>query len=368
MKKQKRKNIRRFPIRYIVKIEAKEIVVIICTFIGVVFTVMQIYDWIGEHKKPDIVVQEDISISYLDENIMQNNNFYPLFEDYVDSDREYLFTGNCATQLMITNHYENQIVLDKIILEVNEIIVDYRPILHFQDGYNLDDGITVCIANIGWGEAKNLKISAIGIDKNLEDYFEKEALEFEISDLDYGKSINIPFLKNSDILGEFPDWTDFNISFKAESEDGIKLETYGVILPSIYEGKILYDGLGGVADHVYGIKINTDSENFLWEESILEFIDQGETLVFPICFFPDKSCSLKLKVSFEIVNDGRKEMISTDFSKMQFAVSSIPEWNSMIIHPIEDMEIMDGDGRRLIKNDINSIISYPENPAIKFRQ
>lgn len=365
MRKREGKKIVKFPIRYIVEIKPKDIVVIICTFIGIVFTTMQIYDWIRGHKKLNIVIQDDISITYLNENIMQNNNFYPLFEDYVDSDREYSFTENCATQLMITNHYDEQIVLDKISLNVDEIVIDYSPVLCFDNGYNIDNGISIQVANIGWGEAKDLKIRAIGNDKNLEDYFKREALEFKIANLNCATNIEIPFLNNSDILCDFSGWTDFSISFIAECEEGV-LETYGVVEPSIYDGKIMYDGLGGVADYIYGIRIDTDSRKFFWEESILEFIDQGETLVLPICFFPDKSCSLKLEISFEIVNDGKKEIISTGFKKMHFFVSSIPEWNSMIVHPIEDIESMNEEDREFLKNSSNNIISYPENPAINF--
>lgn len=368
MRKRGRKNIVKFPIRYIVEIKPKDIVVIICTFIGIVFTTMQIYDWISGHKKLDIVMQDDISITYLNRNIVQNNNVYPLFEDYVDSDKEYLFTENCATQLMITNHYNNQVVIDKIILEANEIKVNYSPVLTFYDGNESEDGLSVFIVNTGWGAAKNLKIRMVGTETNLEEYFRKEALEFEVPLVNSSERVEVPLLKNSDLLENLADEIGFGVDFEVECEcEGTPI-IYSEVGFYIYDGKLTYGGSGDYAQHIYGIKIDTEKDNFLWEESISEFIDQGETLVLPICFFPDKSCSLQLKISFEIVNDGKKEIISTEVYEMYFTVSSIPGWNFKICSPVDDVRAMGKEELESININNDVIVSYPENSVIKIRQ
>lgn len=367
MKKRGRKNIVKFPIRYIVEIKPKDIVVILCTFIGIVLTIIQIFDWINGHKKLDIVVQDDINVTYLNKNIVQHNNVYPLFEDYVDSDKEYFFTENCATQLMITNHYNNQVVIDKIILEANEIKVDYSPILTFYDGYESEDGLSVFIVNTGWGAAKNLNVKIVGNEKNLEEYLKKEALEFMVPIVAPTEEVEVPLLKNSDLLGYFADGTSLGLDFEVECECEGTPVVYSEVGVFIYEGKLVFGGSGDYAQYIYGIKIDTENDNFLWEESISEFIDKGETLVLPICFFPDKSCSLKLKISFEIVNDGKKEIVSTETSEMHFTVASIPGWNYKLSNPVDDIKNINKEEMENINSNNDVIVSYPENSAIRIR-
>lgn len=366
---KKRKKIVKFPIKYIIKIEPKDIIVIVCTLIGIVLTLMQIYDWVKEHKKLDIAIQGNISTTYLNRNIKEYKNFYPLFEDYVDSDKEYSFTENCATQLMITNHYDQQVVVDKIMLEANEIKVDYSPILTFSDGYiPEEEGLCISITNTGWGDAKNLKVKVVGSNTNLEEYFKKEALEFMVPIVGSSKQVVVPFLKDSDLLGYFDDGTSFGINFEVECEcDGVP-EVYSDVAVFIFDGKLEYGDLGDYAQYVYGIKIDTTNENFLWEESIVEFIDQGETLILPICFFPDKSCSLKLKISFEIVKDGEKEIISTELTDMYFTVASIPGWNYKVSSPVEDIKGISEDEMQIIDSNNDAIVTYPQNSAIKIHQ
>lgn len=353
------------------KEEVKKIVIKVFAFIGglitAIYALMQAYDWIREHKKLDIVVQDDISITYLNENIMQHQNFYPLFEDYVDSDKEYLFTENCATQLMITNHYNNQVVIDKIILEADEIEVDYSPILTFYEGYESEDGLSIFIANTGWGAAKDLNIRMVGKDKNLEEYLKRDVLEFTVPIVEPSEQVEVPFLKNSDLLEDFADGTDLRIDFEVECQcEGIPVIN-GDIAVFMSEGKLVFGGAGDYAQYVYGIRIDTAAENFSWEKPISEFIDQGETLVFPICFFPDKSCSLNLKISFEIVNDGKTHTISTETSKMYFTVSSIPGWNYKISKSVDDVKSISKEEMEILGSNEEIIVTYPESPAIKVR-
>ena len=285
-----------------------------------------------------------------------------IFEDSCNSDKEYFFSENCATQLMITNHYDNQIVVDKIILMANEIEVDYSPVLTFSNGGVTEDGLSVSITNTGWGSAKNIKVKMSDPEKDLEDYLKKEALEFEIPSIDVAESVDIPFLKNSDLLDYYSDNTDFHIDFEVECEsDGMPV-IYSEVGFYIYQGKLTYGGIGGYATNLYGIKIDTEKDSYYWEESILEFIDQGETLVMPVYFFPDKSCSLQLEIIFEIINDGKAETISTDVNEMHFSVASIPGWNYVINHPIEEVSLMSEDELKYM--DSETIISYPYSQTV----
>lgn len=352
MKKKHNKKVIHFPIRCIIEIKPKNIIVILCTLIGIIFSIMQIFDWVKEHKKLDIVMQ----YGYLDKNI--EHNFYPLFEDYIDSKKEYMFSENCATTLMITNHYNNEVVIDKIILDAIEIEVDYSPILTFENGFAYEEGISVNISNSGWGAAKNLNIKIIGNDIKLEEYFKKEALEFTVPIINSSEVIEVPFLKNSDLLESVINSYDIAVDLEVECECEGNPTVYNNVGFYIENGKLDYGGKGAFSQYVYGINIDTLEENFLWEESILEFIPQGETIVLPVCFFPDKSCSLKLKIAFEIINDGKKELISTELLDMYFSVSSIPEFNDKICIPIENLKDMTE-----MDSYFGTIISYPENPA-----
>ena len=313
-------------------------------------------------------MQDDISLSYLNKGFDQYTDYYPLFENQVVSGKDYVFSENCMTQLMITNHYDNQIVIDKIILEAEEVEVDYSPILNFAMGDCTEEGVSVYITNIGWGNAQNLKIALVGVDKDLEDYFKKEALEFEVPVVEAAEQIEVPLVKNSDLLGQYQDGTVFEIEFEVECQCEGTLQVYGSVVLYILDGKIDYLGCGDSAGYVYGIKIDTNNHDFVWEENIIEFIDSGETLVFPICFFPDKSCSLTLKISFEIVNDGRLEIICLDSKEMRFAVSSIVGWNGTINCPIEDILFIGEDGIEVLENsDYIVTISYPSIPAIRIK-
>lgn len=156
-----------------------EIILAIGAFIAIPWTIMQIYDWINDHKNPSVYMQSDISASYLDsiedfsngldnnkplkdslpnkENASSNVKYgevHMIFDENSDPDKEYLFSENCATQLMITNHYNNQIVMDKIIFKATEIAVAYSLVLTFSPGVATEDGLSVQITNTGWGNAK----------------------------------------------------------------------------------------------------------------------------------------------------------------------------------------------------------------------
>lgn len=102
-------------------------------------------------------------------------------------------------------------------------------------------------------------------------------------------------------------------------------------------------------------KIDTDKDSFRWKESITETISAGDTLIFPICFFPDKSCTMEFRVLFEIVNDGEKYYIDTPLTPISFAVSSFPGYSIEINNPINNKKDID------LEDSL--IISYPYNDA-----
>lgn len=366
MKKGSRNNIIKFPVRYIFHLKPKHVVASLSILITAIWGVLQIYDWVKKNAELDIVMQTGVSLTYLKKNSEQYSNLYPLFEGCIDSKKDYRFSENCVTKLMITNHYDNQIVIDKIVLEAREIEVDYSPILIFSIADCTDEGLSIYITNTGWGNAQNLKIAIKGINQNLEDYFRKEALEFALPLIEPATYIEVPFLNNSDLLGQCPDGTSFNIAFEVECECEGTLEIDGEVSFFVQDGKLDYLGGGAGPVFVYGIKIDTDNQEFLWEENILELIDSRETLVFPICFFPNKSCSLLLNISFEIVNDGKREMISTGLERMHFSVSSIEGWNDVINYPIEEVLCLeDHEAADFFESEGNMVISYPFSPAIK---
>lgn len=332
-------------------------------FVGIILaaicSAIQIYDWYSAHKKIDVVFQNDIKLSYLAKNDEIFSDIYPLFEDYIDQQKEYKFSEKCATQLMITNHFDTQIVIDKIVLEAKQIDVDYRPVLNFESGRIIEDGVSIIINNTGWGNAENLIIRA-KIDNNFssegvsEDYFKEEALEILVPIVKVSQYLEIPFLENSDLIKTCEDGTVFIFNFEVECDGNDLPIVYGSAGFFCESGKLETIDFGDLAESAYGIKIDTDYKDFRWEENISELIDIGETMIFPICFFPDRSCTMEFKILFEVINDGKKSFISTPLTKISFSVSSIPGYSDISMESIDEDFIFDLE---------NSIVSYPKNNA-----
>lgn len=326
--------------------------------ISLLFTVLQIWDWHVTHKEIDIVVKNEMEFSYISKEDERFDNIYPLFDDYIEPDKEYKFSEKCATVLYITNHYNTEIVLDKIILEAEQIDVDYRPVLKFDSGKDMEDGVSFNIENSGWGDAKNLIIRA-KINKDIssegvsEDYFKEGSLEVSVPIVKVAEYLNVPFLKNSDLIKPCENGTDFWFDIEVECEGDDLPIVYGSFGYFIENGRLSSIDFGGGSGNVYGIKIDTDNNNFRWEENILEFVKAGDTMALPICFYPDKSCTMQFKIMFEIVNDGKRSFISTPLTKTAFEISS------MKVDYQEDIESLDSE----TVDDLNEyiIISYPKN-------
>ena len=318
---------------------------LIATIIGIIITSLQIYDWIEKNKKINIAVQNNIKISYLSQNDERYSNIFPLFDEYIDTKKEYQFSEKCATQLMITNHFESEIIIDKIFLEVDKIEVDYSPILFFREGNVLEEGLSIFVGNNGWGDAKNLFVKMTSKNQNLEEYFSKNALEFTVPVISLGEVIEVPFIQNADLITPCSNGTVFSVDFEVECENGTQtvIENNNVFF-EVFDGKLVYAGMGSPTENVYGIKIDTNKNKFSWGEEILESIQSGETLVFPICFFPDKSCTMEFKILFEIVNNGNKAIISTPVTKTTFTVSSIHDYALVLRHSIDEKIVDTKDG------------------------
>lgn len=129
-----------------------------------------------------------------------------------------------------------------------------------------------------------MKVRMSDCEKNLEDYFRKETLEFKVLNIEVADTITIPFIKNSDLLDYYPDDTSFYIDFEIECECEGTPTIYSMVSFYTYNGKLEYGGIGGYATDIYGIRIDTEEDSYCWEESILEFIDPGEILIMPIYF------------------------------------------------------------------------------------
>lgn len=69
---------------------------------------------------------------------------------------------------------------------------------------------------------------------------------------------------------------------------------------------------------------------------------------------------MQLEILFEIINDGKKEIIGTDKNEMNFSVSSIPGWNRIINHPIEEVSSINENDFKYMDSEA---ISYPKRQA-----
>lgn len=320
-KSRKRRNDRKHELRQ----KLAKSILLSGTFLAAILAVMQIFDWVEGKKNLEIIVQNGISIKYLSKNDERFNDIYPLFQDYI-GDGDNVFSENCAIQLMVTNHHDTQVVVDKIIFEAEEINVDAKPVLHFFLCWPVADGLQISIGNNGWGDARNLSVTIDSPDYDLREFIREEALCFEIPDVKSGEIVETIFLRESDIIktvkGGMSFSCIFNVECESESPAEVINEDNTVAIDE--NGKFVELGRGSNSENVYGIKINTDNTSFKREENISEQINAGDTLVLPICFFPDKSCSMNFKISFEVVCDGKKSIISSDINELVFQVSSIP--------------------------------------------
>ena len=315
-----------------------------------------IYDRMYHEPKADIQ-DNPISVEYLN-SIRDDNNIYPMFSDEVNSDIQ--FKGNCATQVLITNDNNEELLLDKIIFEAEDIVVNKNPDLIMNVQAISEKNVQLTLYNDGWGDAENLAFQFNGVDCDLNDYIAEEKLALKVKNVGYGKSEDIILWNNNDIVNDSYAGT-LRIRPYCIDNDGKELhivDWYGSenALVELDKGKFIPTGRGAPSQEIYGIKIDTSKSTYKCEHSISESIEGNGRLELPICFAPDKSSKFRFKVSFEVRDkENKKKIISTEFAKVDFKVSSLISDNFFNAEDLSQHELIE----KIERKDGFVKISYP---------
>lgn len=329
------------------------IISVVATISAILSVIFQVFDIkFPIRHKPDVdILEEPIGVKYLksvrdsseevyplfedvpiDVEYLKNvrdssEEVYPLFKDTIDSGGKNIFNDNCATQVLISNNYDEEIVLTKIIFEAEDIVVDTKPVLHIDKGvYSNEENIELDVWNSGWGDGENVIFSFEDANgENIDDYLIPERQKIEVPIIKYGDLTRFQIWNKEDFLKD----GEYQIKVKCtQGDEDIDVNyLYGVdrLYINVSNGEFLNaDGLGGPSMRIYGIKIDTSEETYKNEEAISEAIGANSRMEFPICFAADKSCTFKFRIGFEVrKKNNDSEICWTDNARLEFSVSSI---------------------------------------------
>lgn len=293
---------------------------------GILTFIITYFD-ISHSSKPNADIQESVmSVSYLSK-LGNRQNKYPMFNDDINNMNEYNYVDNCATQVIVTNDYNNEILLEKMIFEAKDIIEDNTPTLEIDLIPNDNFGVNIMCVNHGWGDAKDITIELYG--EGLDNFIVKDKHSLFIPLIGSGERIDLPIWDKQDLVmknctGELY----LKASCIDKNGDTIHVLDENLIYISIYDGQFSSAGGFGPSEEIYGVKIDTSNKKYEYEYNISECIKAKERMELPICFYPDKSCSLMFRVTFTIAynNSNDRMNVSTDWAEIKFQVSSISSY------------------------------------------
>ena len=344
------------------KINIKNLWITLGGFVGILTFISFLLDYMGlwdlGKSKPTIYTDK-ISVSYL--NASNNlDNIYMLFDDEIDNRKEYKLSESCATQLFITNYYEDEITLNSIRFIAEEISVIEEPIISLLilegNGY-----VDLQLYNIGWADSDMLNLTFEGVNDDLSKYIDKNKLSFSVEGIPSKESRTIRLWENEDLITNIDSGV---IEFTATCTDMMnnmvevvygETREFSHLEVNVADGEFVCLGKGGISDLTYGVRIDTSQEFFDYEETIRESIQPQETLALPICFFPDKSCRMSFYIEFSTLHNGKEIFCQSDPVTLEFEVSSIITAGKYNAGDYSTFELTQ------IANDYagNCIISYP---------
>ena len=186
-----------------------------------------------------------------------------------------------------------------------------------------NDGIRIRLINDGWAAAENLHIHAKSKTGSLEEYFGASTIDVNVPTVDKASDTEIRFLFNSDLIKQGSEEFELTLSASDDNHDEVHLEAADTFF-FVKGGKLdLPYGKGGPSHNVYGVKIDTSSGSFSYEEDANECVKPGENICIPVCFFPDQSCTMKVRLAFDVVKGDTVETLSTDVVELHILVPSI---------------------------------------------
>lgn len=274
------------------------------------------------------IQNQSMSVRYLSE-IGDRQNKYPMFNDDVDPGKDYKASDNCATQVIVSNGYDHPILLQKIIFEAVDIEVDDTPKLLVYLDNESEDQIVLRVANKGWGDAEDVRFEFIGSDANLGDFIDSDKHSIDVACIKAGEEEKIGLWDSSDVVdSSYEGSVGIIVKCIDNENNNLPVDYYfedECAYISLKKGKFSSMGRGAPGESIYGVRIDTSRDTYKHEYNISEIVQANDRLELPICFYPDKSCSLKFRVILEAVYNNKNETmeIATDWAMIGFQVSSI---------------------------------------------
>lgn len=261
------------------------------------------------------------------------------YEDYTDLSEfksEYYVNNNCVTIMNISNHSDYEIKINKFRVVADKIEQNLEPVI--TTSLVCGSSVDIEIANEGWSDIGNLKITILDKENLLLEYYDKKDLFYEIPELKMGETKILHILDKS-LMKKIPDVPYDNpihvLPIFVFDSDEISVSKEEMSIGICNEGPYVGD-YGDSGACVYGIKINTDNAEYSEEFSINECVDAGDILDIPICFFPDKSCKMRFYVEFDIYNGFDTKTIKSEVRYLDFNISSLcSEWSNIDVSTLD---------------------------------
>lgn len=309
--------------------------------------------------KPSIVLNE---IDYANSQsiyqnqpliIKQNETVVPANEkDYVIDSWDRLCNYYVQNALITNKNISNDIVLTKFNIYIENIVVDYSPILEVYTDCFYDNTIKIDLLNKGWSDIST-------VDITLKD--EKGILNFSkynkyIDKLEYGTCDTIDIqldMGNFKYLTNYGD-CEYPLYLEVrygESDDVLLYKTRCVVRVEGSEVCIPNTGWGyGPSQNAYGICVDTNKSSFKFSQPIQEVITAGEALELPVFFFPDRSCEFDYYIEFEVSNEGKNQKIKTDLKHVKYRVDSLADTSKFDASKLTELKAW--------KEEV-AVVSYP---------
>ena len=298
-------------------------VAFVTLLISIVTLIVTVFGFSFRHTPTAYIQEQAMSVSYLSK-LRDEGGTYPLFMDDITDLPADGYFDKCATQVLITNDYDNEILLEEMILEVEDLEVNMNPVLEIHLDVLDYTGESLICTNVGWGDALNVTISFDGED--LDRLIPKEKHSIFIPKIECGEKIEIKLWENSDLL--LKNYTgDITAVVNCTDADNniITISSGDTVQAYVFDGEFSPVGGLGPSKEIYGIEIDTSKTNSKYMYTISETIKGKERLELPICFYPDKSCKFRGRVTFVAIYNSKNDRmnISTDWVELEFRIPSI---------------------------------------------
>lgn len=282
----------------------------------------------NSQKEEPIKILPKESQEFNDFLIKQNENIRMFANTKVRSqDLSNKHEYGCLIYYNFTNTSDNDIIIDKFTFEARDIKIDYSPVIGFEsfDETSSETSISLLCYNEGWGPAHNLSFNLYDDEGILEEFFSKESLKGEVSELKAGETREDIFtLKLNDKIKPIDNEYYISSSYVSYQCDNYQEEVCSIPFGGIIlkDDKLQWNWMGGGPPTMYGLQVPVEQDTYVFSKEIAQVIPAHKTVRLPFFFFTDKSASMTFNVKFETTNEDQPVITTKDCS-INFFVSSL---------------------------------------------